>query len=261
VSASLSERFRGRVVMVTGGASGIGQETVAAFAREGARVAFAFHPDHEHNGQRVADDLRSEGLDVTAYAADVGDEQEFAEVCEAVRDEIGTPQTVLANAAIAPAAESNDLAIWRRVLDVNLTGACQTLTTFAPEMAKAGFGRLLITSSTSGPFLAWPEHAAYCASKAGLIGLMRVLAVELASSGVTVNAVAPGVIRTPQSLDPVNSLGAQRLEQVADHVPVGRVGDPSDIAGVFLFLASDAAAYLTGQLVVVDGGRTQVQAL
>jgi 3-oxoacyl-[acyl-carrier protein] reductase len=254
-------RFRELVVLVTGGASGIGLETVAAFAREGARVAFVFHPDHDHDGRRVAADLQSEGLDVSAYPVDVGDERQFAEVCEAVRKKMGPPQIALANAAIAPAAESTDLATWRRVLDVNLTGACQTLTSFAPDMARAGFGRLLITASTSGPFLAWPEHAAYCASKAGLIGLMRVLAVELAPSGVTVNAVAPGVIRTPQSLDPVNSLGAQGLDEVAEQIPAGRVGDPSDIAGMFLFLASDAAAYLTGQLVVVDGGRTQVQAL
>lgn len=254
-------RLSGRVALVTGGASGIGLATVAEFAREGARVVLAYHADHQHDGVGAAAELRDEGLDVTAYAADVADERQLAEMFEEVRAEVGAPQIVLANAAIAPAAPSADLANWRRVLDVNLTGAYLTLLAFVPEMKEAGFGRLMMTSSTSGPVVGWPEHAAYCASKAGLLGLMRALAVELAGSGITVNAVAPGIIRTPQSLDEVNSLGARRLAEVAKQIPVGRAGDPVDVAAVFSFLASEAAAFVTGQQLVADGGGTLVQPL
>jgi 3-oxoacyl-[acyl-carrier protein] reductase len=127
-------------------------------------------------------------------------------------------------------------------------------------MVERGSGRLLITSSISGPMVGWPEHAAYCASKAGLVGLMRVLAVELAGKGITVNAIAPGLITTPQSLDEVNSLGARRIGEVAALIPAGRAGDPADVAGAYAFLASDAASYITGQLLVVDGGATLVEA-
>ncbi len=254
-------RLQGRVALVSGGGSGIGLATVARFAREGAHVALLFRPDHEHDGEGAAAGLRNEGLDVTAYPVDVADERELADTCERVRSNVGAPDVVLANAAVAPAAPSADRETWGRVLDVNLTGAYLTLMAFAPDMAEAGFGRLLMTASISGPVVAWPDHAAYCASKAGLVGLLRVLAVELAGSGITVNAVAPGIIQTPQTLDEVNSLGPDGLAEAAKVIPTGRVGKPEDIASVFSFLASDDAAFMTGQLLVVDGGSTQVQAL
>lgn len=255
-----ARRLEGRVALVTGGASGIGLATVTQFAREGARVALLFRAEHEHDGEGAAAGLRDEGLDVTAYSVDVADEGQLAGACERVRSEIGAPDVVLANAAVAPAAPSRDGETWRRVLDVNLTGAYLTLTAFISDMAEAGFGRLLMTASISGPLVAWPGHAAYCASKAGMVGLLRVLAVELASSGITVNAVAPGIIQTPQTLDEVNSLGPEGLVEAAKVIPTGRVGEPDDIATVFSFLASDDAAFMTGQLLVVDGGSTQVQA-
>jgi 3-oxoacyl-[acyl-carrier protein] reductase len=261
VTGDRSGRLRGRVALVTGGASGIGLATVEEFAREGARVALAFHPGHAHDGERAAADLRTDGLDVSAYPVDVADPEAIARTFDAVRTELGPPEIVLANAAEATAASSGDRAAWQQVLNTNLNGVYETLLTASEHMKEAVFGRLLITSSVSGPVVGWPEHAAYCASKAGVVGLMRVLAIELARSGITVNAVAPGLIRTPQSLDEVNSLGATRIAEVEGLIPAGRAGQPEDVAGVFAFLASEAAAYVTGQLIVVDGGSTLVEAV
>jgi 3-oxoacyl-[acyl-carrier protein] reductase len=123
-------------------------------------------------------------------------------------------------------------------------------------MVEAGWGRLLATSSIAGAVQGWPRHAHYTAAKAGIVGLVRSLAVEYAAQGITVNAVAPGVIVSPQTLDPVNSLGPAGLEEFARSVPAGRNGDPVEIANAFLFLASERASYITGQTIVVDGGVT-----
>jgi len=123
-------------------------------------------------------------------------------------------------------------------------------------MVKARRGRLLATASIAGAVQGWAEHAAYCASKAGVAGLVRALALEVGGVGVTVNAVAPGAIVTPQTLDAVNSRGARGLEAAAPAIPVGRLGTPDDIAAVFCFLASERARFLTGQVIAVDGGAT-----
>jgi 3-oxoacyl-[acyl-carrier protein] reductase len=124
----------------------------------------------------------------------------------------------------------------------------------APSMVERGWGRLIATSSISGYRYGWENHAAYCAAKAAVSGLIRTYAVEFAAGNVTANAVAPGIARTPQSLDEVNSLGADGLAAVARLIPVGYVAEPSDVAGVYAFLASDDAKYVTGQTIVVDGG-------
>ena len=123
-----------------------------------------------------------------------------------------------------------------------------------PHMIEAGWGRLLATSSIAGAHQGWARHAHYATAKAGLVGLVRTLAVELGPYGITANAIAPGVIETPQSLDAVNSLGPDGVRDFAARVPVGRNGQPEDIAHTFLFLSSDEASFLTGQVILVDGG-------
>jgi 3-oxoacyl-[acyl-carrier protein] reductase len=123
-------------------------------------------------------------------------------------------------------------------------------------MQRAGFGRLIATSSVAGTVSAWPQHSHYAAAKAALVGLVKSLAVEFAADGITANAVAPGVIRTPQALDPVNSLGPAGVDAVVAKIPAGRVGTPEDIAYVYQFLASAEASYVNGQLLVVDGARS-----
>ena len=176
-------------------------------------------------------------------------------VARAVKD-LGGMHLVVANAGIAARwSWPLDDAAWDKVVDVDLNGVWRCFRAALPHMQRAGFGRLLATSSVAGTVSAWPLHAHYTAAKAGLVGLIMTLAVEHAASGITANAIAPGVIRTPQALDPVNSLGPAGVEAVTRKVPTGRVGPPEDIAHVFQFLASAEAAYVNGQLLVVDGAR------
>jgi 3-oxoacyl-[acyl-carrier protein] reductase len=173
----------------------------------------------------------------------------------------GRLDVVVANAAIAriKAAALLTDEDWQDTLDVDLTGVWRTFRAAIPYMTAAGYGRLLATTSTAGTFEAWEAHAHYSAAKAGITGLVRTLAAELGPDGITVNAIAPGIIETPQTLDAVNSLGPAGVAATALHLPVRRVGQPDDIANAFLFLGSDRSSFITGQVLVVDGGRMLIR--
>jgi 3-oxoacyl-[acyl-carrier protein] reductase len=165
---------------------------------------------------------------------------------------------VIANAGIArlvPAAELDDDR-WREVMEIDLLGAFRCFRAAIPHMTAAGWGRLLATSSISGAVLGWPDHVHYAAAKAGVVGMIRGLAVELGRHGITVNAVVPGVIETPQASDPVNSFGPDGLRAFGERVPVGRNGQPEDVAAAFHYLASEEASYVSGHALVVDGALT-----
>jgi 3-oxoacyl-[acyl-carrier protein] reductase len=170
--------------------------------------------------------------------------------------ELGRLDVVVANAAVArnvPTEELDDER-WDALLQVDLGGVFRCFRAAIPHLVAAGWGRLLATSSIAGAYQGWARHAHYTTAKAGLVGLVRTLAVELGPHGITANAIAPGVIETPQSLDPVNSLGPDGVRDFASSVPVGRNGQPEDIAHGFLYLASEEAGFLTGQVLLVDGG-------
>jgi 3-oxoacyl-[acyl-carrier protein] reductase len=198
------------------------------------------------------------GRRVVVAAVDVTQAAEVDALVARAAGELGGLHIVVANAGIARRVALQDLddAQWNKVLDVDLNGVWRCFRAALPHMQRAGFGRLLATSSVAGTVSAWPLHSHYTAAKAALVGLVKSLAVEFGSYGITANAVAPGVIRTPQALDPVNSLGPEGIEAVAAKIPTGRVGTPEDIAYVFQFLASAEAAYVNGQLLVVDGARS-----
>jgi 3-oxoacyl-[acyl-carrier protein] reductase len=251
----------GRVALVTGGASGIGAATAALLAKQRARVMIGYHPGHAHDVQQVVADIRRSGGTAEAYPADVSDAAAAAAMVSACADAFAAPDIVVANAGVAPRQPSDDLAAEQitAVLAVDLLGVHNVFQRALPAMKMQRWGRLLATSSTSGHLYGWSGHMAYCAAKAAVVGLIRAYAVEFGANGITANAVAPGVIRSPQSLDPDNSLGQHGLDAVAPRIPLMRIGDPADVAAVFAFLASDEAGYVTGQTIVVDGGLATVE--
>ncbi len=248
----------GRAALITGAASGIGAATVRMFAEAGADVALAWYPPDGHDIAPVVREVEAAGVRAVVEAVDVRERHDVDRLTQRAADTFGRLDIVVANAGIArlePAPESVTDAQWANVIDVNLTGAWRCFRAAVPHMKSNRYGRLIATTSVSGPLQAWVEHTSYAASKAGMVGIINSLAVELGPYGITVNGVAPGVIESPQSLDRVNSLGPEGVAAQAQLVPVGRVGTCADAAACFLFLASEEAGYVNGHVLVVDGGR------
>lgn len=245
-----------RAAFITGAASGIGVATAQALARSGADVALTHFAGDPYDIAPVVAAVEAEGRRALAIECDVGDTAAVDAAVAATVAEFGRIDIVVANAGIArvvPSAELDDER-WDHLLNVDLAGVFRCFRAALPHMVAAGHGRLLATSSIAGAYMGWAEHVHYTTAKAGIVGMVRSLAIEVARHGITVNAVAPGVIETPQAADPVNSMGPELLRSFAERVPVGRVGTPEDIAGLFTYLASDEAAYLTGQTILIDGG-------
>jgi 3-oxoacyl-[acyl-carrier protein] reductase len=248
--------LQGKVALVTGGGRGIGAAIATVFAQAGARVLIANRTADA--GAAVAASIRASGGRAEAMACDIGQRaQTERAVAEAVRA-FGALDIVVHNAAINPWSriEEVDDAVLDQTLAVNLK-ACFWLTQAAlPHLRAAGRrggGRILVTSSVTGPRVAMPGSAPYAASKAGVNGFIRTAALELAAERITVNGVEPGYIaKQGGSLlsDP------ERAAQIARHIPAGELGRPEDIAYAMCFLASEAARYITGQTLVVDGGST-----
>jgi 3-oxoacyl-[acyl-carrier protein] reductase len=249
-------RADGRVALVTGAASGIGAATARVLAEAGADVVAGWFPADPHDVEPTRAAVEGSGRRCLVVEVDVADTSSVDAMVDLAVTELGRLDVVVANAAIArdvPSPELDDER-WNALLQVDLAGVFRCFRAAMPHMIEAGWGRLLATSSIAGAFQGWASHAHYTTAKAGLVGLVRTLAVELGPHGITTNAIAPGLIETPQSLDPVNSLGPDGVRAFASSVPVGRVGQPEDIAHAFLFLASEEASYVNGQVLLVDGG-------
>ena len=249
-------RLDGRVALVTGAASGIGAATARVFAQAGADVVAGWYPPDPHDVEPTRAAVEAAGQRCLVAEVDVSDSESVNAMVARAVEELDRLDVVVANAAIARDIASPELddECWHRVLEVDLSGVFRCFRAAMPHMIEAGWGRLLATSSIAGAYQGWARHAHYTTAKAGLVGLVRTLAVELGPHGITVNAIAPGVIETPQSLDPVNSLGPDGVREFAARVPVRRNGQPEDIAHIFLFLASEEASFLTGQVLLADGG-------
>ena len=246
--------FNGRTVLVTGAAGGIGQAIVEGFAHAGARViAVDLDPAALRPVVKVQLAL---GHEVEGLAVDLADEQAIATLLGGLE----RLDVLVHNAAYFPLTPFTEItpALLQRTLAVNL-GALFWLTQAALGLfRRQGGGCVLATSSVTGPRVAYPGLSHYAASKAGVNGFIRNAALELAPLNVRVNGVEPGMVRTPA----MGNLGDSALNtRIAAGVPLGRLGEPRDIAAAMLFLASDAAAYITGQTLIVDGGATLPETL
>ena len=245
-------RFRDKIVVVTGAGRGIGQAVAAAFAREGAKVA-VLSRNEQSCGQSAAAINEECPEAARSYAVDVSDHEAMQECGRQIIADLGSVNILVNNAGITRDGlllrmSDED---WDAVLDTNLKGAFNALKAFQRTMMKADEARIINVSSVIG-IIGNAGQANYAASKAGLIGFTKSMARELAPRKVTCNAIAPGFIRT----DMTEALGEKIQEEILKIVPLKEMGEVEDIANLALYLASPEARYITGQVIAIDGGMT-----
>ena len=247
----------GRSVIVTGGSKGIGKGMAQVFADAGANVLIAARD--EGAAQAAVADLSSSGAAVSYVLADVSRQADAQRVAATAVERHGGIDVLCANAGIFPDKRLAEMteADWDLVMNVNVKGTMWTVQACAPALEASGHGRVVITSSITGPITGYQGWSHYGASKAAQLGFMRTACIELAPKGITVNAVLPGSIMT----DGLAALGDEFLESGAAGIPLGRFGEPADIGYAALFLASDEAGYITGQTLVVDGGQVNPESM
>ena len=246
--------FTGQLAFVTGGATGIGAATVERLASLGAVVACCYHKSGA-GAKTLAARLKERGLEVLPVKADVAESEQVREAVDTAVTHFGRPVNILVNNAgdnINPApVESMDEAVWRQVLGVNLTGPFLCAKYVIPGMKTLGGGRIINITSISARTGGGPGSAHYVASKAGLEGLTRALAKELAPFNITVNGIAPGLIYTPIH-ERINT--PESLERLRQSIPLARLGQADEVAQAVAFLASEAGSFITGEIIAVNGG-------
>lgn len=243
--------IKNRSVIVTGGSKGIGKGIATVFAEQGAKVMIAARG--EETGKATVDELRAAGGTAEFCKCDVSDWSSVQNMVAGTVDAFGGLDMLCANAGMFPQTKMVDMdpAEWDEVLGTNLKSAFLCVKAAVPHFEKTGGGRVVLTSSITGPVTGFPGWAHYGASKSGQLGFLKTACMELSRYNVTINAVMPGNIYT----EGLQDLGQDYLDTMAASIPLKRLGDVKDIGYAALFFASDEAGYITGQTIVVDGGQ------
>lgn len=246
-------QLQNKVAIVTGAGTGIGKAIATTMAQEGAAVVIDYvgKPD---NASGVVQQIESAGGKALAVMADVSKMDQVQHLVQQTVEKFGRLDIMVNNAGIEekhPFLET-PLDLWDKIIAVNLTGPWIGSQVAAQQMVKQGDGGRIVNISSVHEDLPMPTNAPYCAAKGGLRMLMRTIAVELASHGITVNNIGPGAIDTP--MDAPLKEHPEMMKQLLSEIPLGRMGKPEEVAGLAVFLASDAAAYITGSTYFIDGG-------
>jgi 3-oxoacyl-[acyl-carrier protein] reductase len=253
----MSASLNGKSVIVTGGSKGIGKGIARVFAGYGAKVLVVARRGEDADA--AARELSADGATVGAFAADVTRLADMEAMAHAAVDRLGGLDVLCANAGIFPQARIEEMSpeSWDEVIDTNLKGTFLAIKACVPHLKQSSQGRIIITSSITGPVTGYPGWAHYGATKAAQLGFMRTACIELAKYAITVNAVLPGNIVT----EGLQGLGEEYLRTMAAAIPLKRLGSVEDIGHAAAFFASREAGYITGQTIVVDGGQVQPESL
>ena len=249
--------IKDRSVIVTGGSKGIGNGIAQVFAAQGAKVMIASRG--EADGNTAVEKLRAAGGIAEYCQCDVSDWDSVQNMVNTTVSSFGGLDVMCANAGAFPQTKIIDMdpAEWDQVMATNLKSAFLTVKASIPHFEKAGGGRVILTSSITGPITGYPGWAHYGASKSGQLGFLKTACMELSKYNVTINAVMPGNIYT----EGLQDLGEDYLKTMAASIPLKRLGDVKDIGNAALFFASDEAGYITGQTIIVDGGQILPESL
>jgi len=259
MSTNAGRRLKGRVAVVTGGAQGIGFGIASRLAEEGAELVIADIKDKP--AQEAAQRIKDAGGAATAFAVDIGDDAKVAALAAHVDKLHGRCEILVNNAAISdstPTAQMT-MARYHAVIRVNQDGAVRMSLAFVPLLKKAGDGRRILNIASIMGLRGWPDSLPYSTAKGAIVNFTRALAADLAPHGIMVNALAPGFVNTPMSIQPDGSheYDADWFRDIYvkyGRIPLRRYAEPADMAGPAFFLCSDDARYVTGQILLVDGG-------
>lgn len=245
--------LKGRVAVVTGGGRGLGKAMAAALAAEGVRVALVARSEAEL--QQAAAEIQQAGGEAGAFPTDVVSEEQVRRTAEAVIGRFGAVNILINNAGRALRKPITELAAeeWRSVMETNVTSAFLMSHLLVPHMKGHGYGRILNISSVMG-WVSLPDRTAYSASKSALLGFTRALALELAPEKITVNTISPGLFATELARPILDNPAV--MDQFLTNIPLGRAGDPEEIGQLAVYLCSEAAGYVTGTDILIDGGWT-----